>query len=167
MMHMMEQMLTVFGTYASCAVLCCAVLCCAVLCCAVLCCAVLCCAVLCSCSLKVHDCNAQVGQILFHGRISKSNRMLPFTTQIIEVVSAHYPPNLPTPSEATSAVADQIARPTDAVPVRDPESGQAQTSGDTNSQLAQQTAFPGLQVSPPFIANTLEEKLVCIGHQRS
>jgi len=46
MMHMMEQMLTVFGTYASCAVLCCAVLCCAVLCCAVLCCAVLCCAVL-------------------------------------------------------------------------------------------------------------------------
>ncbi len=85
--------------------------------------------------------------------------MLPFTTQIIEVVSAHYPPNLPTPSEATSAVADQIARPTDAVPVRDPESGQAQTGGDTNSQLAQQTAFPGLQVSPLLTANTFREKL--------
>lgn len=91
--------------------------------------------------------------------------MLPFTTQIIEVVSAHYPPNLPAPSEATSAIADQIARPTDAVPVRDPESGQAQTSGDTNSQLAQQTAFPGLQVCLPL--NSLEESLVCIGHQRS
>ena len=163
MTHIMEHILTICGTCASCAALRCAVLCCAVLCCAVLCSAVL----SHSCSQGVHDCNAQVGQILFHGRISKSNRMLPFTTQIIEVVSAHYPPNLPTPSEATSAVADQIARPTDAVPVRDPESGQAQTSGDTNSQLAQQTAFPGLQVSPPFIANTLEEKLVCIGHQRS
>ncbi|KAL0019515.1 hypothetical protein WJX77_001319 [Trebouxia sp. C0004] len=73
--------------------------------------------------------DVEVGQILFHGCISKSNRMLPFTTQIIEVVSAHYPPNLPTPSEATSAIADQIARPTDTVPVRDPESGQAQTGG--------------------------------------
>ncbi|KAL0018632.1 hypothetical protein WJX77_009530 [Trebouxia sp. C0004] len=89
--------------------------------------------------------DVEVGQILFHGCISKSNRMLPFTTQIIEVVSAHYPPNLPTPSEATSAIADQIARPTDTVPVRDPESGQAQTGGETNSQLIQQTAFPGLQ----------------------
>ncbi len=93
--------------------------------------------------------------------------MLPFTTQIIEVVSAHYPPNLPTPRQATSAVADEVARPTDAVPVRDPESGEAQTGGDTHSQLAQQTAFPGLQVSLPFTANTLEETLVCIGHQRS
>lgn len=119
-----------------------------VLCTAVHCCNISCCA---SCrhstGCRLYDWDAQVGQILFHGRISKSNRMLPFTTQIIEVVAAHYPPNLPTPNEAASAVADAIARPTDAVPVRDPESGQAQRGGDSNSQVAQQTAFPGLQVS--------------------
>ena len=73
--------------------------------------------------------------------------MLPFTTQIIEVVAAHYPPNLPTPGEAVSAVADEAARPTAAAPVADPDTGQAQTAGDANTQLAQQTAFPGVQVS--------------------
>ena len=72
--------------------------------------------------------------------------MLPFTTQIIEVVAAHYPPNLPSPSDAASAVADELARPTEVVPVADRGSGQAQVAVDSNQQLAQQTAFPGLQV---------------------
>lgn len=84
--------------------------------------------------------------MLFHGRISKSNRMLPFTTQIIEVVAAHFPPNLPSPSDVAAAVAEDMAHPTETVPVADPESGQAQLAQDSNRQLAQQTAFPGLQV---------------------
>lgn len=88
----------------------------------------------------------QIGQILFHGRISKSNRMLPFTTQIIEVVSAHYPPNLPSPGEAVSAAVDAAASPRSAAPVADPNTGHAQLDSN-NAQLAQQTAFPGLQVS--------------------
>ena len=91
-------------------------------------------------------CAAQVGQILFHGRISQHNSMLPFVTQIIEVMAALYPPNLPTPGEAMTAVAQEAAQPTASVPVRDPETGQAQTSADSGTQLAQQTAFPGLQV---------------------
>ena len=88
----------------------------------------------------------QVGQILFHGRISKSNRMLPFTTQIIEVVSAHYPPNLPTPGDAVAAAVEEAASPRSAAPVADPDTGHAQVDSN-NAQLAQQTAFPGLQVS--------------------
>ena len=97
----------------------------------------------------------QVGQILFHGRIAKSNRMLPFTTQIIEVVAAHYPPNFPTPAGTAAAVADELAHPTDAVPVADPESRQAQVAADSNQQLAQQTAFPGLQVPALLFAYRL------------
>ena len=89
----------------------------------------------------------QVGQILFHGRISKSNRMLPFTTQIIEVVAAHYPSNLPTPGDAAAAAVEEAASPRAAAPVEDPNTGHAQVDSN-NVQLAQQTAFPGLQVSP-------------------
>ena len=88
----------------------------------------------------------QIGQILFHGRVSKSNRMLPFTTQIIEVVTAHYPPNLPSPGATVAAVVEEATSPRLAAPVADPNTGHTQV--DSNDvQLAQQTAFPGLQVS--------------------
>lgn len=86
--------------------------------------------------------------MLFHGRIAKSNRMLPFTTQIIEVVAAHYPANVPSPAELAETVAQQAQDPTEAVPVRDPNTGQAETAHATGTQLTQQTAFPGLQASP-------------------
>ena len=89
----------------------------------------------------------QVGQILFHGRISKSNRMLPFTTQIIEVMSAHYPSNLYSPGDVVAAAVEEAASPRSAAPVADPITGHAQVDSN-NVQLAQQTAFPGLQVSP-------------------
>lgn len=72
--------------------------------------------------------------------------MLPFTTQIIEVVSAHYPPNLPTPGDAVAAAIEEAASPRSAAPVADPATGHAQVDSN-NAQLAQQTAFPGLQVS--------------------
>lgn len=74
--------------------------------------------------------------------------MLPFTTQIIEVVAAHYPSNVPTPADLAEAVAEEAQEPTDAVLVRDPDTGQAQTAPAANgAQLIQQTAFPGLQAS--------------------
>ena len=73
--------------------------------------------------------------------------MLPFTTQIIEVVAAHYPSNLPSPADAAAAVVEEATSPRSTAPVADPETGQAQTD-NANAQLAQQTAFPGLQVAP-------------------
>lgn len=74
--------------------------------------------------------------------------MLPFTTQIIEVVAAHYPSNLPSPGDVAAAVVEEANSPRSTAAVADPETGQAQTDGNTNAQLAQQTAFPGLQVAP-------------------
>lgn len=82
--------------------------------------------------------------MLFHARFAKSNRMLPFTTQIIEVVAAHYPSNLPTPADLGEAVIDQATEPALPAPVNDPDTSQAQT-GAAGAQLTQQTAFPGLQ----------------------
>ena len=73
--------------------------------------------------------------------------MLPFTTQIIQVVSAHYPSNLPTAGDALAATVEEAASPRSAAPVADPNTGHAQVDSN-NVQLAQQTAFPGLQVSP-------------------
>ena len=74
--------------------------------------------------------------------------MLPFTTQIIEVVAAHYPPNMPSPADLANSVAEQAQEPTEAVPVKDPDSEQAQTANAAaGAQLTQQTAFPGLQAS--------------------
>lgn len=82
--------------------------------------------------------------------------MLPFTTQIIEVVAAHYPPNVPTPADLAESVAEQAQAPTETVPVRDPNTGQAETSNAAGGpQLTQQTAFPGLQASKPMVALTL------------
>lgn len=74
--------------------------------------------------------------------------MLPFTTQIIEVVAAHYPTNVPSPADLATSVVEQAQGPTEAVPVKDPDSDQAQTA-HAAAQLTQQTAFPGLQASEP------------------
>ena len=82
--------------------------------------------------------------------------MLPFTTQIIEVVAAHYPPNIPSPSDLADSVAEQAQAPTETVPVRDPDTGQAETSHAAGgAQLTQQTAFPGLQASKPTLASMI------------